>query len=1039
MINPAGKTSLIKQFKTNFNLLIMSTKRFFLALALMIVSIGTSLKAADNVTITGDKISTRSFIECAGGGNETFTNLGANSSTYQTRTWTGNNSVGWSATDSRTDQTLNGKALAMRTGIMTNTTTISGGIGTLSFNYKRVFTGNSTLKVFVNGTQYGGDITVSSETSTVFSQAINVSGNVTIEIRNTGNRSIIDDLVWNCYDVPASGPEIQIANAGGTNVNCGELMLDFGSQAVGVSTDAVFTIKNTGTSALNVASLVLSNSTDFSIISPSTIPFSVAASGSTIVLVRFNAASAGNKTSTLTINSDDANEAACVVNLKGTGLAPCVTPVVENGDIDLDSVTPFSIDATVTFAAAESYIVVISTVNPLGGLPVDGTNYNVGNAIGNGTVAYKGSLANITLSGLIENTTYYAYVFPYNSADCIGGPLYFTAESIDTTFATPVAPCNGGSESFDNLGTNSSTYVTRTWTGDNGWNWSATDSRNDLTLNGKAITLRSGTLSNVNPINGGIGHLSFNYQRVFTGNSTLKVFVNGVQYGADIVVSLDTPSVYSEDIDFDGPVTIEIVNSGNRTTIDDLLWNCYEIPDRPELQLIDIELNEVGCGDFDIDMSTVEVNTDNEAIFTIKNEGLQDLVITALTLSDNTNYTIVNPATPVTIPYLGTEDVTVKFNAATPGEYPATLTIVSNDANEGSCVINFTAEALNACATPDVLAANVVVSNETSSSVDVAVTGVTADGYVAFYTASGTIDPAFNGVVYTEGDVVGTAIVGYVGTSATFTIEDLDPETTYSIAVYPYNNVECINGPAYSVTAIDTEGTTTEFVCVGGGETFTNIGASASSYATRSWTGDNGIDWTATDARTDQTENGKAIAIRVGTLENTEAILGGIGNLSFKYKRVFTGNSTLKVFVNGVQYGADIIVSSDVATTFSQAINVSADATIELVNTGNRIIIDDIVWTCFEGAGARVAMKSKSETFENSAVVVYPNPNNGQFQVDLATETADVVVYDATGKVILTSTISDNDVINMTSAQKGIYMMVITSGADVTTKRVVIK
>lgn len=1011
----------------------MFTKRFFLAVALMMVSFGTTLQAAENVTLT----EIRKSVECAGGGNETFTNLGANSSTYTTRTWTGDNSVGWSATDSRTDQTLNGKAIAMRTATMTNTTTISGGVGTLSFNYKRVFTGNSTLKVFVNGTQYGGDITVSSDTSTAFSQAINVSGNVTIEIRNSGNRTIVDDLVWNCYSAPVTGPEIQIANGGGTNFNCGELMLDFGSQAVGVPTDAVFTIKNTGTATLNVSSLVLSNTTDFSIISPSTTPFTVAASGSAIVLVRFNAAAAGNKTSTLTVNSDDSNEAACVVNLKGTGLAPCVAPVVENGEIDLDNLTPFSIDAAVTVAGAESYLVVLSTVTPLGGLPVDGANYNVGNAIGSGTVAYKGSLANITLAALTENTAYYAFVFPYNSADCTGGPLYFTAESIETTFTTPVAPCNGGNESFTNLGTNSSTYTNRTWVGDNGWQWNATDSRNDQTLNGRAITLRSGTLKNVSPINGGIGHLSFSYKRVFTDNSTLKVYVNGVQYGADITVSSETPATFSEDIDFDGPVTIEIVNSGNRTVIDDLVWNCYSIPDRPELQLFDVEANKKSCGDFDIDFGTIEVANDNEVVFTIKNEGLQDLVITAFTLSDNTNFT-VNPVAPITIPYLGTEDVTVNFNAAVAGEYPATLTIVSNDANEGACVINFTAAALNACAGPDVLAANVAVSDETATSVDVQVTGVTADGYVAFYTTAGTIDAPFNGVVYTEGDVVGTAIVGYVGTSATFTIGDLSPETTYTIAVYPYNNVECINGPAYSATAIDTEGTTIEFTCTGGGETFSNIGTAASSYATRSWTGDNGIEWTATDSRTDQTETGKAIAVRTGSVKNTEAILGGMGTLSFKYKRVFTGNSTLKVFVNGVQYGADITVSSDVATTFSQPINVSADATIELVNSGNRTIIDDITWTCYEGSGARVAMKSKSEVIEDSEVVVYPNPNNGQFQIDLASETADVVVYDATGKVIVKKSVSDNEVIDMASAQKGIYMVVITSGAKVATKRVVI-
>ncbi|MHA3789155.1 choice-of-anchor D domain-containing protein [Flavobacterium hauense] len=1012
----------------------MFTKRFFLALALMVVSIGTTFQAAANVTLT----EIRKTIECAGGGNETFANLGANSTAYSTRTWTGDNSVGWSASDSRTDQTLNGKALAMRTGTLTNTTTISGGVGTLSFNYKRVFTGNSTLKVFVNGTQYGGDITVSSDTSSVFSQAINVSGNVTIEIRNSGNRTTIDDLVWNCYDVPAVGPEIQIANGAGTNFNCGELTVDFGSQATGVSTDAVFTIKNTGTSALNVSSLALSNTTDFSIVSPSTSSFTVAASGSAIVLVRFNAASGGNKTSTLTVNSNDSNEAACVVNLKGAGLAPCVAPVVENGEIDLDNLTPFSINATVTVAGAESYLVVVSTVTPLGGLPADGASYNVGNAIGNGTVAYKGNLANISIGGLTENTPYYLFVFPYNSANCTGGPLYFTAESIDTFFSTPVAPCNGGNETFTNLGTNSSTYTNRTWVGDNGWQWNATDSRNDQTLNGKAITLRSGTLKNITPVNGGIGHLSFSYKRVFNDNSTLKLFVNGVQYGADITVSSETAATFSEDIDVEGPVTIELVNSGNRTVIDDLVWNCYSTPDRPELQLYDEEQNKKSCGDFDINYGTVQVGTNNDAIFTIKNEGLQDLVITAITLSDSTNFTVTNPSTPVTIPYLGTEDVTVRLNAAAVGEYATTLTIVSNDTTEGSCVVNLTSKAQNLCATPDVLTANAVVSNETATSLDVQVTGVTANGYVAFYTTAGTIDPASNGTVYTVGDVVGTATVGYVGTSATFTIENLSPSTTYAIAVYPYNNTECLGGPAYSAAAIETEGDTTIFTCTGGGETFSNIGASASSYATRSWTGDNGIDWTATDSRTDQTENGKAIAIRVGSVKNTEAILGGIGTLSFKYKRVFTNNSTLKVFVNGVQYGADIAVSSDIASTFTFAVNVSADATIELVNTGNRIIIDDITWTCYEGSGNRTAMKSKSEVVENSEVVVYPNPNNGQFQIDLATETADIMVYDASGKVIVKKSVSDNELIDMAGAQKGIYMVVITEGAKVSTKRVII-
>ncbi|MBC8645452.1 hypothetical protein H9W95_19755 [Flavobacterium lindanitolerans] len=94
---------------------------------------------------------------------------------------------------------MNGDAIALRTGTLTNTAPITTGIGTLTFNYQRVFTGDSVLKVFVNGVQYGGDIAVTSTATTVYSQAINVSGNATIEIRNSVNRTIIDDVAWTCY------------------------------------------------------------------------------------------------------------------------------------------------------------------------------------------------------------------------------------------------------------------------------------------------------------------------------------------------------------------------------------------------------------------------------------------------------------------------------------------------------------------------------------------------------------------------------------------------------------------------------------------------------------------------------------------------------------------------------------------------------------------------------------------------------------------------------------------------------------------------
>lgn len=978
--------------------------------------------------------STWNFFDCTGGGSETFSNLGAASSTYATRTWTGDNGVAWSATDARTDQDLTGDAIALRTSTLKNTSVVANGVGTISFKYKRVFSGNSTLKLFVNGTQYGTDIAVTSETVATFTQVVNVSGNVTIELRNSGNRTIVDDISWNCYSTVA-GPEIQLANASGVNQECGGLNVDFGSHPVNQYQDAVFTVKNLGTTALNVSALTLSNSADFTIISPS-IPFTVAPSSSALVLVRFQSATAGSKTSTLTIESNDADEASCVVELEGIALEPCVAPVVVDAALSFSNITATSTDVAVGNVTADGYLAVITTTGPLSASPVDATSYTVGDTIGGGTVVYNGTNPNFSLSGLAENSKYYLFIFPYNTTDCTGGPLYNSEVSIDDSFTTPVAPCIGGSETFSNLGTSSSTYATRTWTGDNGVAWSATDARTDQDLTGDAIALRTGILTNTAPVSGGIGTLSFNYKRVFSGNSVLKVFVNGTQYGGDIVVSSDTTTLFSQPIDVAGPVTIEIQNSGNRTIIDDLSWNCYVAPEGPELQLSDADLIIKSCGNFTIDLGTVLAGTDNDLIFMLENVGTEDLEVSALNLSDTVNYAVVSPAAPFTLAPATSIEVVVRFNSATAGSIPTTLTIVNNDANEGSCEVNFQANAQEICVAP-AGSATIVTSNVTDTSVDVEVSSVTAAGYIAIISTTGVVDAPVDGTVYEVNDTLGAGTVVYVGTNPEFTISELTANTTYSIVVYPYND-GCIGGPAYSETLADDEITTAGTPCVGGTETFSNLGSSSSAYATRTWTGNDGITWSSTDSRTDQDLTGDAIAIRTGILTNTAPITTGIGTLTFNYQKVFTGDSTLKVFVNGVQYGGDITVSSTATTVYSQAINVSGNATIEIRNSLNRTIVDDIAWDCYSAAPKTAAQPVKNTPALNE-VKLYPNPSNGQFQLDFASENADVTVFDSLGKNILSKKVASQEVIDLGNVQKGIYIVVIKSGNTTSTKKIAIK
>lgn len=1016
----------------------MFKKRFFLALALAGLT-GLSFAGLNNLTETFFNNTAALMVDCTGGGNETFANLGSNASSYATRNWTGNNGVSWTATDARTDQDLNGDAICLRTGSVRNTAAVAGGLGTLSFNYKRVFSGNSTIRVFINGVQYGSDVAVSSETPAVFSQAINVSGNVTIEIKNSGNRVVIDDIVWDCNAI--SGPELQLADASNTNADCGDLTVDFGSQSVNLYNDAIFTIKNLGSENLTVTDLTLSNNTDFTIISPSS-SFTVSPSGSAIVLVRFESADGGVKTSTLTIESNDTDEAACTVNLTGVALGACTAPLTENALIAVDSITSSSAVVNVDNVTADSYLAIVSFDLSLSSLPSDTVNYAVNDSIGGGRVVYTGNNAEFTIEGLDEVSEYSLFVFPYNNINCTGGPLY-AEDVVNTSFITPEAQCIGGSETFSEMGSSASNYATRTWTGDNGVEWTATDARTDQELNGPAITLRTGSVVNNTDVSGGIGILTFNYQRVFTGNSTLKVFVNGVQYGGDITVSEITPTQYSQTIDVDGDVIIEIQNSGNRTIIDDLTWDCFEIPNRPEIQLLDKELTAKACGDFVIDFGTSEANVNNDVIFTIQNRGTVALEVTDLILSDTANYSITSPLTSSFIVNgESTQDVTVRFNSAVEGNYPATLTIESNDADEASCVIDLNGTIQPLCDAP-LTEGSVALANATDSSVSAEVINTPADGYIAVIVISGdVVDAPVSGTEYTVNDTLGNGRVVYVGTDAEFTAEGLEPLFAYELYVYPYNSTDCIGGPVYAAKAYVNEFETTEVPCVGANESFDNMGSNQSNYTVRTWTGDNGVVWTANDARTDQELNGNAVAVRSGSLTNVTPVSDGIGTLTFNYQRIFSGNSTLRVFVNGTQYGGDITVSATTPTQFSETINVSGDITVEIENSGNRTIIDDVVWDCYSGVSQRQAAPENTVSPTASGeVMLYPNPSNGEFTVQLANtnDTANVTVYDSLGKQISSKQVQGKENVTLNNAARGIYMVVITSGSTVTTKKVVIK
>lgn len=231
--------------------------------------------------------------------------------------------------------------------------------------------------------------------------------------------------------------------------------------------------------------------------------------------------------------------------------------------------------------------------------------------------------------------------------------------------------------------------------------------------------------------------------------------------------------------------------------------------------------------------------------------------------------------------------------------------------------------------------ANITVTSPTSASFTVATSAGTISSY-QWQLYDGT---AWNNVVN------GAPYSG--ATTATLTINP----TNVSLDANNYRCVLTGASPCTNVTSNAATLTVLQGPCAT--ETFTNIPASSGTYANRTWVGDNGGTWNATNARTDQTLTGRAIATDATGSVTAPTVPGGMGTLSFNYVRAFTGTGarTIQVWINGSQFGANITVnpSSDVVQSYSALVNFAGSVDLQLRTSGNQIKIDDVSWTCYSG------------------------------------------------------------------------------------------
>lgn len=298
---------------------------------------------------------------------------------------------------------------------------------------------------------------------------------------------------------------------------------------------------------------------------------------------------------------------------------------------------------------------------------------------------------------------------------------------------------------------------------------------------------------------------------------------------------------------------------------------------------------------------------------------------------------------------------------------------------------------------PTNLAANNPTSNSISLSWTTSTDNIGVTGYAIYV----------NGVLHST--VTGT----------TATIQGLNPLTTYSFYIIAKDAAGNSSSQSNTASATTLAGQPGGGSC--GTEDFSNMPANASNYTTRTWTS-NGINWTATDARTDQEINGRAITIQNGSLTSS-SISGGIQSLTVTTLRKFNGSSTtLNLQINGVTVGTIPYGDTAVTTTINN-LNISGNITISLINpvSSNRVAIDDLSWTCYNAL-------STNETIKEKSFSIYPNPvkNNELFvKGENLSKILKAEIYDLSGKLIqsIANPFKNSNKINLHRITKGIYIL----------------
>lgn len=188
------------------------------------------------------------------------------------------------------------------------------------------------------------------------------------------------------------------------------------SSAVSTPETLNLEIENLGTQdLLMIGAINFSGSaaSDYALVSA---PSSVSAQNQDDLLISFTPAASGNRIAQLSIASNDANENPYLIDLNGIGGGTATEPTASPTNLTTSTLKTYRIKGGFTASGADGYLAVFRKGESPDTDPVDGTEYTLGEGLGNAKVMHMGSTTTFELREAEADATFHVKVYAYNGS-----------------------------------------------------------------------------------------------------------------------------------------------------------------------------------------------------------------------------------------------------------------------------------------------------------------------------------------------------------------------------------------------------------------------------------------------------------------------------------------------------------------------------------------------------------------------------------------------------------------------------------------------